>query len=379
MLECMSARRKVTTINWFKKSPKTTSKTGSMWQREQKDRRKRKNWRKIFFGMFLFGLITTFYFLNYFRAVVVNPYHPLPTNIDYNTNPNQDYRVNILLISTDDQKELEDLVLATYSKEEGTLRWLKIPTQVYLNLPSDYGWGDLKSAYLLGQTEEKQKGVDVLVRGVELLLATPVDGYIAFSEPVSFNEDSLEEYRKFVLGPTFFLKSLAVYDYVTTGVHTSLTPWSLTSLSHKARGVRFDKVHFQDLNDFSTEATVDNQKYPVLDTLSLDTYLGDILSEPKILSDLAKIEVRNSTPKPGLASLASRVITNLGGMVVYTGNSDENLEVTKVLVYGKKDKTAQRLGEVLGAEIEEKKPNSEVRGDIVIQVGLDFFEKIKLQ
>src|SRR3990167_9835618 len=50
----------------------------TLWQKEQKSRRKRKNWRKLFFGLFLFGLLTTFYFLNYFRAVVVNPYHPLP-------------------------------------------------------------------------------------------------------------------------------------------------------------------------------------------------------------------------------------------------------------------------------------------------------------
>lgn len=380
-LSAMSARRKIIINNFFKKDPKKqTSRGATLWQKEQKDRKKRKNFRKIFLGIFLFGLLTTFYFLNYFRAVVVNPYHPLPTNIDYNSNPNQNYRVNILLISTEGGKTLKDLVVATYDKEEGTLKWLKIPTGVYLNLPSDYGWGDLKSAYLLGQTEEKQKGVDVLVRGVELLLAAKVDGYIAVNDSsVSFDEEDLDKIRKYAFGPTFFLKSLAVNDYLSTKVHTSLTPWSLVSLSLKAKEVRFDKAKFKDLSDFMTEDTREGQKYPVLDIASLDNYLKEVLSEPKILADLAKIEVRNSTKKPGLASLASRVITNLGGNVVYTGNSDDNLEQTKIYVYGNRHKTADRLGEVLGAKVETKKPDNEIRGDIVVQVGLDFFERIKLQ
>ena len=349
----------------------------TLWQKEQKSRRKRKNWRKLFFGLFLFGLLTTFYFLNYFRAVVVNPYHPLPTNITYSSNPKQDYRVNILLISTSQQKTLTDLVLGTYDREEGTLRWLKIPTHVYFNLPSDYGWGDLQNAFLLGQTEDKQKGVDVLVRGVELLIATPIDGYISVNDGTDFMEDSLEKGRKYLFGLGFWARSLTVYDFVSTEVNTSLTPLSLTSYAVKAKQVRFDKVNFKDLNDFATEAVIDNQKYPILDTHSLDSYLKEVLAEPKILADLAKIEVRNSTTKPGLATLAARVITNLGGNVVYTGNSEENLEVTKVLVYGKKAKTAERLGEVLGAKVEAKKPDNTVRGDLVIQVGLDFFDRIQ--
>ncbi len=375
----MSARRKFVTINLFKKdTKKSAARSSSMWQREQKDKKKRKNFRKFFFGLFLFGLLTTFYFLNYFRAVVVNPYHPLPTNIDYSSNPNQNYRVNILLIPSDRERTLRDLVLATYNKEEGTLKWLKIPTGVYLNLPSDYGWGDLRSAYLLGQTEEKQKGVDVLVRGVELLLAAKVDGYITVDDStVRFDDEGLDRIRKYVFGPTFFMKSLAVNDYLTTKVHTSLTPWSLASLSLKAKGVRFDKVKFKDLSDFTGEEERDSQKYLVMDVASLDNYLKEVLAEPKIMADLAKIEVRNSTKKAGLASLAARVITNLGGNVVYTGNSDDNLDQTKILVYGNRYRTADRLGEVLGAKIENKKPDTEVRGDVVIQVGLDFFERIK--
>ena len=120
--------------------------------------------------------------------------------------------------------------------------------------------------------------------------------------------------------------------YLNNNVHSSLSPLSLATLFYRAKMVRFDKSKSKDLADFMTEATMDNQKFPTLDILQLDNYLKEVLAEPKILGDLAKIEVRNSTSKSGLASLATRVITNLGGDVVYTGNSVENLEQTAELI-----------------------------------------------
>lgn len=377
----MPTRKRVTVVDWFKKSSKKTgAHKSSMWQKEQKSRAKRKSLRKIFFVLFLFGFFTTIYFLNYYRAIFYNPFHPLPTNIVYNSNPKHNYRVNILLISTDRQKSLNDLVLATYSKVEGTIKFLKIPIDVFLALPSDYGWGNLKNAYLIGQTEAKQKGVDVLVRGVEVLLAAPIDGYISVDDPkFSFDLADLESARRYAFSPGFLIKSPLVKLDMDSNVHTSLSPLSLARLVWDAKMVRFDKAKSRDLAEYITTATIDDQNYPILDTLQLDSYLKDVLAEPKILADLARVEVENSTTKPGLASLAARVINNLGGDVVYTGNSSDNLVKTKIIAYGKKDDTASRLGEVLGAKIEVKKPDESARGDIVIKVGIDFFERIHLK
>lgn len=377
----MPAKKRLQVINLFTKSPrKTTSSRHTLWQKEQKNRKTRRSLRKIFLALFLFGFFSTIYFLNYYRAIFYNPYQPLPTNITFNSNPKEDYRVNILLISTDDNKSLLDLVLATYSHQEGTFRLLKIPTNVYLSLPSGYGWGNLKSAYLLGQTEEEQKGSDQLVRSVETLLATPVAGYISIRDPkYSFDLADLENNRQQLFGFNFWLKSTVSKLYLDKYVHSSLSPLSLAKFSYRAKMVRFDKAKTKDLADFMTEVTFDNSQYPSLDILRLDNYLKEVLADPKILADLAKIEVRNSTNKVGLATLATRVITNLGGNVVYTGNSEENLEKSQVIAYGKKDSTSQRLGEVLGAKVEVKKPDNQVRGDIVIHVGLDFFEKIHLK
>lgn len=367
-------------LSLFKSTKGKKKEKSTLWQKEQKGRKKRKSLRKIFFGFFIFGLLATLYSLNYYRAVLVHAYQPLPSNIEFSKNPDLNYRINLLVIGTHEQKELRDLVLVSYNHQDGELEWLRIPAGVYLNLPSDYGWGSLKSAFLLGQTEDNQKGVDVLVRGVETLLATPIDGYLVVDDPnVLLEKKTLENYRKSAWGPTFFFKFISVKNWLEDNLHTSLSPVSLAHLSFQAKNVRFDKTSYRDLTDFLITNKINDQEYAVLDYPSLDNYLKEAVAEPKILADLARIEVRNSTNKPGLATLASRVITNLGGNVVYVTNGETPLEETQIITYGKKEATAHRLGEVLGASTENKRPDTGVRGDIVVEVGLDFFNKLRLK
>ena len=84
----------------------------------------------------------------------------------------------------------------------------------------------------------------------------------------------------------------------------------------------------------------DAEQVFIFDPVKLDSALQEFADE-RILKEHLSISIFNATDKPLLAQKAKRIITNLGGNVIATANSQEKL--TRSYVAGEESKTFQRM------------------------------------
>ena len=81
-----------------------------------------------------------------------------------------------------------------------------------------------------------------------------------------------------------------------------------------------------------------------LDGLRLDQFIQSRFEDSKLKDEGLGIGILNATDHPGLAEKAARVVTNIGGRVILTGNLEERQHNSFVL--GKDGYTQTRLSQV---------------------------------
>ena len=156
---------------------------------------------------------------------------------------------------------------------------------------------------------------------------------------------------------------------------TNLNLWELLRLDLKLSKVRFDKVTELNLDKLGV---LDRGNLPdgtfvfTGDPVKLDSVLSD-LADPKIASEHKTIAVLNGTGKGQLAVKWARLIRNLGGNVIITGNTEET---KKTKVTGEKSATLKRLQQIFGSEdTKDSKGTSSSRAQINLLLGEDYVNK----
>ena len=258
---------------------------------------------------------------------------------------NSEFNINLVLRSS-------HISLLSYNPKQAKAVIINIPDDTYLEVPRGYGFWQLRSVYGLG-------GDKLLTDTASSFLGVPVDGYLNM-EP----EDLIK-------------KNLFSGLNLLSSPKTDLTLWELIKLKLGLSGVRFDKikeVNLDKLNVLDKDNLPDGTAVYRADPVKLDSVLLD-LADPVIVSEHKTIAIFNATNRPQMAKEAARLITNLGGNVIITGNSPGKLD--KTAVFGEQSATLKRLRQIfnLSDKIDSSKEDREFsRAQINLLLGEDYLK-----
>lgn len=263
-----------------------------------------------------------------------------------------DFNINVIV-------KAKNISLLSYNPHEQKIFLIDIPDQTFLDTSGRGRW-ELRSIYPLG-------GNKLLTSTLKSLFALPIDGFLDFSGNYDQKETSeiIGELRK----NPFSLLSILPF------LKTNLTPWELFKLKMGLTDVRFDKikqVNLENLGVLQKGKLPDGSEVWEADTVRLDGVLSD-LTDPEIAAEHKSVAIFNTTSKPLLAQRAARMVTNLGGNVIITSNSQMDLQITQVV--GAKSKTLDRLKQIFGSNVTIDPQSEDLassRAEINIFLGEDY-------
>lgn len=232
--------------------------------------------------------------------------------------------VNILVYSqnsaSDKTPNDSKVALVNLNPQNSSMTILHISDQIYLDLPKGYGSWKLGSIFDLGQEEKPQRGSQLLKLSVSKLVGLPIDGLIVLN---NLNESGFEEvvnnWRKYPYSRLSFLRTIS----------TDLTPIELYKFIQSSSTVRSDKItslSFAQSNITRSQLLPDSSRVLGVDTIRLDSFIRDNISDPTISEEDITVSIFNATTHPGLAQEASRVLTNLGINVIILSNTEKILD-----------------------------------------------------
>lgn len=278
---------------------------------------------------------------------------------------NADYNINIVMRG-------KGISLLSYDPKNEKATIVDIPLTAYLEAASGFGQWQLSSIYGLGETQKNIGGYNLLKNTLGNLLGLPIDGYLDFTGSYSQidNINLVSSFRKNLFSTVTFLPF----------IKTDLTPFELIRLKLGLSSVRFDKIKQIDLvlnNSFVPDKLLDGTDILTPDPIKIDAAISD-LTDPIIQSERLTIAIFNSTDHPQLAQKAARLITNIGGDVIITANSDN--KVSKSYAVGKESKTLSRLKQIFepSGDIIHRSNEDLVssRAQINIFLGDDYFDRL---
>ncbi|RJP45825.1 MAG: hypothetical protein C4584_02745 [Armatimonadetes bacterium] len=230
----------------------------------------------------------------------------------------------------------DSLYLWSFNPDTNRMVLVKIPDQTQFSLPFDYGFWPVRSIYGLGQTENPSNGALLLTRTIESAFAVAIDGYV-FTSPVLNFQSEIKQIRQ---NP---LNSLSLFRQSKT----DLTPLELWKLSWGIKNVRSDKVELVDLDRTEITSWVllpDGSRVLKVDQAKLDILLAKSQEDRRLTEERLTVGIFNATVHPQLAEKAARMVANLGGRVIFIGNTEVKLAET--IVTGQISYTKDRLSEI---------------------------------
>lgn len=207
------------------------------------------------------------------------------------------------------------------------LTLLSLPDNTYVEVPKGYGWWELNKVYQLGQEQHPPIGADLLHLSLQNLMALPLDRLIIVSTK---NQDKtvaelLEKWRSNPLFAWFGLHS----------VTTNLTPAEKWQFLFSLNSTRQDKFRILDLyqtNITDSRLLPDSSRVLGVNEINLDLFIRDQLIDQSIYHEGYSIAIYNATAHPGLAGDLARIVTNLGGNVIITSNTEKLTPTSAVIV-----------------------------------------------
>lgn len=266
----------------------------------------------------------------------------------------------------------QEVEVASFDPIAHTLTVLKIPDDVYFDLPKGYGSWRVGAIYDLGQENNPPVGAELLKESLAKLVGLPIDGFVTYNNDSSF-EDMVKSWHSdpfkilgFIKGSSTdlgFLEALGVYKSLS-----SLRPDQIISLDTSQTSITTSKL------------LPDSSRVLGVDTIQLDLFVRAHMADQALSQEDIPVAIYNSTNHPGLAEDVSRIVTNMGGNVVFVSNTTTDLQKTAVTSSGN-SLTATRLKEVFAPECLNSKCDivdpevSSSFAQINIVIGEDYYSK----
>ena len=224
-----------------------------------------------------------------------------------------------------------------------------------------FGFWKMGSVYSLGQSEKVPVGANLIKDTTAAVLGVHVDGYLLPEGKFASLDINkiLDELRSNPVSSFSLLRNSK----------TDLTSRELWSLIWGVRGVRFDKIKtfdLENLNLVKEEILADGSQILRPNPAEIDRFESSGLKDEGL-----SIGIYNATDHPGLAEKAARMISNMGGRVIFTANAD--LPLGKSAVSGEPSKTSRFLSRIFAPSQGKKEMQGQNRADINVFLGEDYF------
>jgi hypothetical protein len=282
---------------------------------------------------------------------------------------------NLLYAVQNEQKKLSEISFINLQPRQKEVTILHISDLVYVDVPRGYGEWTIGSIFPLGQ-EDGGRGTTLLRLAVSRLVGLPLDGIVINQGGQSSAEELISSLRK---------NQLAVLG-LAGNIKSNVTTWELLTLSKFLSSVRTDKVISLDLAKSTiTESKLlpDSSRVLGIDNIQLDSFIRNNLADAAFTDENVTIAIFNATSHPGLAQSASRMVTNMGGTVVFIGNTETYQAKTVVLDISDDPSsleiTKKRLIEIFAPWCQKEVCTSSdpkvtsARSQLVIVLGEDFY------
>lgn len=266
---------------------------------------------------------------------------------------NDNYRINFIV------KQTDNLTLITLEPKEPLLDVLKIPKNLYLEVPYGYGNYQAQALNKLGVMEKKPS---LVTKTVQENLAIYLDGQIEI-EDADLSIKSEVEKKMFGL---FFGRG-----------KTNFSSWDILRLWWRIRSLKENEYKYLEINKMALttiKKLPDKSEIYLLDQATFDMKIQKIFIDPVVRLENLTVEILNGTDHPGLAERVARILTNSSISVVSTGNTDiktdkSYLETDNKL---KSIRTTTLIKNILNCSWVEKK--TERRADVTLVIGEDYFQ-----
>ncbi|TSC86853.1 MAG: Uncharacterized protein G01um10147_728 [Microgenomates group bacterium Gr01-1014_7] len=260
---------------------------------------------------------------------------------------NGDFNLNFLI-------RAKEISLVSFNPKDQKINFINIPDATFLEVARGFGKWQVSSIYDLG-------GDDLLRASLSQFFGLPIEGILDFTGKFSkMPTDSLIMQLKDPFSLVSILQNL----------RSDLTPVELIRLKMGMSRVRFDKLNQVNLESkgiLEKTGLADGTEVLTVDSQRLDSAISNMV-DPVIKAEHKTIAVFNSTDHPQLAVKAARIISNIGGDVIITTNSEKRLE--KTVISGEKSKTLDRLWQIFGDPNLAEEVSS--RAQINVFLGEDF-------
>lgn len=288
-----------------------------MWKKDNKSESKKteKNLKLALIALLVLGLLLLFGRVFQFFSEFQKPFYSL--NTQKRSVKWDGTSVINLIIAKSEGNDLRSLNFVSLNPIEEKIYILKLPEDIYVQVPRNFGSWKLGSIYKLGQENKPPIGEDLVKMSVSKMLALPVDGIIEVTSKGDVDVEALvSEWKKNMFSGFSFL----------TNVKTDLSLKETTDFVFKAGKVRPDNINSVDF--FKTSITQskllpDSSRVLGVDAVKLDTFIKQSLTDSNIADEDLTVAVYNGTDHPGLTAEAVRLIGNLGARVTIITNTSE--------------------------------------------------------
>jgi len=289
-------------------------------------------------------------------------------------------KYTLLLMSVDSREgsspHIESINLFSLNPQSKTAVMISIPSELKLNNLAEFGEISLSSLYAVGSGNDPDhtKSITTVSDTLENILAIPIDKYIITDQKglKNIEDEANMELTWSNFNELLSLRELLRFPNLVTTLHSSLASdlsfQELTTLGKLLLSIREDKI---------TKLELREEDFKEISIL--DRKLAGNVFDPQIYEERLSIQVLNGTTIPAQAQQASRLIQNMGGRVVDTGNTtDQNSERSYILVRNESSYTLSKISKVLGINtirVYNSSYGIKDRADISVIVGLDTASK----
>jgi len=316
------------------------------WQKEQKEKKQKRNFLVIRLWLFVICLLLlggiTFKVFQLVRRSLWN---------------GRD-RINFVLKG-------QKVVLASFEPSQESLSLILIPGQTLLEVCHGYGKYKVEAIPKLEEIEEKE---GLLAESLQENFGIPVGGWMGEMSNVKCQMSNVKEKILCEMENQIFQKKM-----------TNFSRWDLLWLWWEIKKVKAGNTEVLDLgklNVLTQSKLPDGTTVFEIDSSRLDPLIQKYFSDLTLKQEGFSIEVLNGTTHLGLAEKGARILSNLGGEVVWVGNSEASSE--KCVVGSGKNKketyTVRKIIKIWNCNWQEKK--EEGKAEITVILGEDYWQKL---
>ncbi|MFA5933368.1 MAG: LytR C-terminal domain-containing protein [Microgenomates group bacterium] len=245
--------------------------------------------------------------------------------------------------------KMDNSYLLSYQPAGKELTIIKFPEDLNLDVPYGFGNWPMRSIYDLGQAEKPPMGPYLLRDSINISFDILADGYLIFNDKRESLPDLINSERASFL-PGIDILSKAKTDLNL--VEFFKVWWAI-------KEVRGDKIKTIDLEKSELTKWLllpDGSRVIAIDEIKLDQFEVGYFETEKIKKEGLSIGIFNATDVPGLAERAARVLTNMGGRVIFTSNHLD--KVSKSTIISKKSYTSNYISKALNLYCPQPKTSS---------------------